>query len=177
MRGHERQPDARRRNYQYEGAITNMKAQLPIRRRNYLRAPVGEAARAVLLERRVDLFGDALMQHEPVHFGPTAQGGLLPRGHLLGGGRSACNQWQSACHPRQSACHRLGRYLWVQRRWRIAISANQHALTLWVGGRIAISANQHALTLWVGGRIANGGGESGSAIARWFSKHAAHGAI
>ena len=29
MRGHERQPDARRRNYQYEGAITNMKAQLP----------------------------------------------------------------------------------------------------------------------------------------------------
>ena len=142
MRGYGRQPDVRRRNYQSEGAITNMKAQLPIRRRNYLRAPVGEAARAVLLERRVDLFGDALVQHEPVHFGPTTQGGLLFRGHLLGGGRSACNQWQSACHPRQSACnqwqsachprqsacHRLGRYLWVQRRGRIAISANQHAI-------------------------------------------------
>ena len=91
----------------------------------------------------------------------------VPLGATAGADRNQC----------QSACHRLGRYLWVQRRGRIAISANQHALTLWVGGRIAISANQHALTLWVGGRIANGGGESGSAIARWFSKHAAHGAI
>jgi hypothetical protein len=104
MRGHERQPDARKR--------------------NYLRAPVGEAARAVLLERRVDLFGDALVQHEPVHFGPTTQGGLLFRGHLLGGGRSACNQCQSACHPRQSACNRLGRHLLGggsdgKRRWRV----------------------------------------------------------
>jgi hypothetical protein len=42
------------------------------------------------------------VQHEPVHFGPTTQGGLLFRGHLLGGGRSACNQH--------------------------AISANQHAI-------------------------------------------------